>query len=383
MTTDLALSWGDTRRLRLHAQGLSADRSADLSADVPATVRATGAVQAQDRLGELLGVATRSTGLTAGDLHRARTVDRSVVRTWLHRGTLHLVPAEDLRWLLELLGEEMDRKALKRRADLGISPEDHGRVLEFLRPELARRGPMTRAEIGDALRVAGLPCEGQATPHLLRSASMHGLICFGPDRDGDATHVLIDDWLPAVGRQPPDPGAELARRYFAAYGPAAPADFRWWSGLPAADARRAVQSVAGELVEVAVEGKRMWMTADASERIDERLARTPNRVRVLGPFDPYLLGYAKRELGVAAPLLKRINAGGGMIRSCVLIDGRLVGTWDRKRRKRGLTATVAAFELLSDDAVSQLDFEFTEISRFLDTDINWSLNPDPEAARSG
>ena len=378
MPADVTFSRQDAHRLRLHAQRLGIPRG-DSVLDA---VRAAAAIQAQDRLGELLGVGIRSNNLTAEDVDEARLSDRTVVRNWLMRGTLHLVPSEDLRWMLDLLGEAMDAKALKRRADLGISDDDHANVLDFLRKELAVNGPMTRAEIGEAFRSAGLPSDGQATPHLLRTASLLGVICFGPDRDGEATHILIDDWLPE--RAPPsDSGAELARRYFAAYGPATAADFRWWTGLPAADARRAMQSIAAELAEVDVEGESMWMSPEAAVRLDEVLGDRRDVLRVLGPFDPYVLGYAKRDLDVPDHLLKRINAGGGMIRSCVLIDGRLVGTWDRKRRARGLSVTVTAFEPLSEDAQSQLGTEFAEIARFLGSEINWSLNPDPDAARSG
>lgn len=375
----LNLSWSEARRLRVHAQGLGADRATD----VESAVRAAGAIQAQDRLGMLLGVGTRSVGLTAADVDHARNEERSVVRSWFMRGTLHLVPASDFRWMLGLLGEKMDAKALKRRADLGISPEDHARVLAFFRTHLTGGRSILRSEITGALESAGMPAAGQAPRHLLRTASMLGVICFGADIDGEETHVLIDEWLTDPGLEPENPAAELARRYFAAYGPATAADFRWWTGLPAADTRRGFESVAGELAEVSVEGATMWMTPGAAERSEQVLAAPGHRARVVGPFDPYLLGYAKRELGVAGSLLKRINAGGGMIRSCVLIDGRLVGTWDRKRRARGLAATVTAFETLSDDDQTQLDAEFAEIGRFLDTEINWSLVPHPAAARSG
>lgn len=373
------LSWSEARRLRVHAQGLG-DRRAT---DVASAVRAAGAIQAQDRLGMLLGVGARSAGLTAADVDRARNVERSVVRSWFMRGTLHLVLAPDFRWMIGLLGEKMDAKALKRRADLGISPDDHARVLEFFRSHLAGGRSIMRSEITGALESACMPAAGQAPRHLLRTASMLGVICFGADIDGDETHVLIDDWLPDAGLEPADPAAELARRYFAAYGPATAADFRWWTGLPAADTRRGFDAVADELAEVSVDGTSMWMTPEAASEIDQVLAAPDHRARVVGPFDPYLLGYAKRELGVPVSLLKRINAGGGMIRSCVLIDGRLVGTWDRKRRARGLAATVTAFEELSADAQSQLDAEFAEFGRFLDTVINWSLTLDPAAARSG
>ena len=378
MASDISLTRRQVHRLRLQAQLLGTRRGTG----VADTVRASGAIQAQDRLGEQLGVGVRSTSLTVADVNHARLGDRSIVRNWLMRGTLHLVPSEDLRWMLDLLGAAMDAKALKRRADLGISEDDHGRVLTFLRKELAVKGPMTRAEIGDAFRTAGLPSDGQATPHLLRTASLLGLICFGPERDGETTHILIDDWLPQTD-PPSDPGAELARRYFAAYGPATPSDFRWWSGLPAAEARRCMQAASEDLIDVDVDGQTMWMRRDGADRLHDLLDGPRDMLRVLGPFDPYIVGYAKRDLDVPDHLLKRVNAGGGMLRPCVLIDGRLVATWDRKRRARGLTVNVTGFEELSDGAVNQIEAEFSEIGRFLETEINWSLTLDRAAAKSG
>ena len=374
MPAELTLTRRDAHRLRLHAQQLGARRGDS----VAGTVRAAAAIQAQDRLGEQLGVGVRAAGLTAAQVDHARQVERSVVRNWLMRGTLHLVPSEDLRWMLGLLGEAMDAKALKRRADLGISEDDHGKALRFLREELALKGPMTRAEIGDAFRSAGLPSDGQATPHLLRSTSLLGVSCFGPERNGDTTHVLIEDWLPQAD-PPPDPAAELARRYFSAYGPATQSDFRWWSGLPAADARRFLQAALDDLTEVDVDGQPMWMSQDGADRIGEVLDGRQDVLRTLGPFDPYIVGYARRDLEVPDHLLKRVNAGGGMLRPCVLIDGRLVATWDRRRRARGLTVRVTCFEELTDDAQAQLEAEFSELGRFLETEINWSLELETSA----
>ena len=378
MTAEVTLTRRDAHRLRLHAQQLGVQRGDS----VTGTVRSAAAIQAQDRLGEHLGVGVRSTGLTAAQIDHARLVERSVVRNWLMRGTLHLVPSDDLRWMHDLLGEAMDAKALKRRADLGISDDDHANVLDCLRRELSAKGPMTRSEIGEAFRSAGLPAEGQATPHLLRTASLLGLICFGPERGGETTHILIDDWLPESD-QPPDPGAELARRYFDAYGPASQSDFRWWTGLPAADVRRCLQAASQNLTEVNVDGQSMWMSREGVERTGEALGGPQHVLRALGPFDPYIVGYAKRDLDVPDHILKRVNAGGGMLRPCVLIDGRLVATWDRRRRARRLTVQVMCFEELSDDAHAQLEAEFLEIGRFLETEINWSVTLDPAAARSG
>ena len=205
--------------------------------------RSIGAVQAQDAMGEVLAVRARSDHLTAADVHRERVESRSVVRTWLMRGTLHLVPSADIRWMLDLLGTQMDRKALKRRANLGVTPDIYADAMTLIGRELAGEA-LTRAQIIERFREAGLPWEGQVVPHLLRSASLTGLICFGPLADGDDTHVLLDEWLPERTADPPNPAAELARRFFGAYGPATPSDFRTWTGLAAADARAGIDAIA-------------------------------------------------------------------------------------------------------------------------------------------
>ena len=243
--------------------------------------RSIGAVQAQDGMGEVLAVRVRSDHLTAADVHRERVESRSVVRTWLMRGTLHLVPSADIRWLLDLLGMQMDRKALKRRANLGVTPGIHADAMTLISSELAGEA-LTRAQIIERFREAGLPWEGQVVPHLLRSASLTGLICFGPLADGDDTHVLLDEWLPERTADPPNPAAELARRFFGAYGPATPSDFRTWAGLAAPDARAGCDAIADELVELTWTAARC--DAGGSGRSDRRgPGRTDARRADAGP----------------------------------------------------------------------------------------------------
>ena len=339
---------------------------------VPELARSIGAVQAQDAMGEVLAVRARSDHLTAADVHRERVESRSVVRTWLMRGTLHLVPAADIRWMLDLLGAQMDRRALKRRANLGVTPDIYSDAMTLIGRELAGE-PLTRAQIVERFRDAGQPWEGQVVPHLLRSASLTGLICFGPIADGDDTHVLLDDWLPERPADPPNPAAELARRFFGAYGPATPSDFRTWTGLAAAEARAGFDAIGDELLEVEVDGRAMRMMAETAERIDEVLAGPTPVVRMLGPFDPYLLGYAKRELGVSADLVRRVHPGGGMILPTILSDGVMIGTCNRRRTSRGVKLSVTAIEDLSVDERAGIEAEVAAIGRFLGVDASWQL----------
>ena len=368
----MELTLEQARRVRLRSQGLGAQRADG----VLEAVRNCGAVQAQDRMGEALAVRARSNALVLADLEQARSEARSVARTWLMRGTLHLTAADDLRWMLAVLGEAMDRKALRRRADLGITPDAYRAAMTLLRRELAGGKALSRAEITEHMRAAGLPWEGQTVPHLLRAASLNGLICFGPAAGSVTTHVLLDDWLSDPGADAAaleNPAAELARRYLRAYGPAAPADFRWWSGLPAADARAGFSALSAELTEVSVEGRAMWILSERADAVKAALAAAAPLVRVLGAFDPYLLGYAKRELGVPDALLRRVHPGGGMILPTVLVDGVLAATWRRRRGAGGILLLVSAFQELPDEVRAGIDAEVSEIGRFLGAKTDWEL----------
>src|SRR5207302_9737427 len=156
---------------------------------------------------------------------------------------------------------------------------------------------------------------GQARPHLLSRAALEGVICFGPDQDGEPTYVLLSDWVEQENskRSLSDAAhAELTRRYLNAYGPATPQDQAAWSGMPLSKTRAAWQSIAEQLIEGEVVGAPAWMLKTRAAWLDELPASTPI-VRLLPRFDTYLLGYQNRDLSVPTQYAKRINAGGGIL----------------------------------------------------------------------
>ena len=335
-------------------------------------MRGIAAVQAQDTFAEALAVRVRAEGVTEDDVEHARVEDRSVVRTWAMRGTLHLLPAEDVRWILRLVGPTMVRKFRRRHQELGLTPQVYARAVEVMKQALSEHGALTRRQIAERWAEHGLPGEGQGVPHLLCRASLEGVICFGPTVGGRATHVLPDSWL-GDDSDVADPGAELARRYVSAYAPTTPEDYGAWSGLPAKEVRRAFESIRGELLKVEVDGVLMWMPQTHSRLLDEAPANENPVIRMLGAFDPYLLGYRTRDLGVGAELLKRVHPGGGIIRPTVLVDGRAVATWTRKRAGRKLSITVSPFESLSDEERVGIDREVGDIGRFLGVETVWGV----------
>ncbi len=366
---DVSLTKGQARFLRLRSQHLDAQAPVG----VAEVVKDVAAIQAQDSVAEILALRVRTKGITKGDIETARVKDRSVVRTWAMRGTLHLLPSEDARWMLRRVGPAMVRKFRRRREELGLTPDVYNQAVEVLSDALGERGALSRKEIVQRWARHGLPAEGQAVPYLLNRASLEGVICFGPTLRGVATHVLLDSWLDGDFSEVADPEAELARRYVSAYGPTTPEDYVAWSGLPAPEARRAFESIADELQAVEVEGVSMWMPESRARPIDAGMGADRPVIKVLGGFDPYLLGYRTRDLDVGSDLLKRVHPGGGIIRPIILVDGRAIATWARKRSGRKLSITVSPFESLSDDVRAGIDGEVREIGRFLGLEAVWDL----------
>ena len=355
-------------RVRMRSQRLSGPRPGS----VPDVVRVVGALQAQNTRAARLAVRPRGTDLDGAAVDRACNVDRSVVRTWVMRGTLHMVPAADVGWMLALYKPPADALSARER-ELGLDVALLARARSAI-PEILSAGQaLSRAELILALDGHGVRVgpDGQAPAHLVAHAAIQGLICRGPDRsDDEPTYVLLSEWVGACA--PPARGeamAELARRYLTGHGPAGPEDFAYWSGLPVRAARRAFELIADELTEIDVAGRPAWLHLAPGE--DARLAEFLETgggpaVRLLGQFDAYLLGYRDRSVALRSEFARRIQAGGGMLNPAVMVDGRIVGTWRQRRRARGITVLVELFEDVGGAVLAGLESEVADLGRFLD-----------------
>jgi Winged helix DNA-binding domain len=316
-------------------------------------------------------VRARTAMLAAGDVDEAAAGKR-VVRSWALRGTLHMVATADLRWMVGLLGPVFIKAGKRRRDQLGLDDRTCERALAAISKVLEGSPPLTRAELIERIAGEGVRIDPrtQAPPHLLLYAANQGLICRGPDAEGDEpTYVLLDEWVPAAPpRDRDDALAELARRYLAGYGPAAVQDFVAWTGLPAGDGKAAWRLLDGELQPVTVDGAELWPLSDAD--LDPPRECPP---RLLGQFDTLLLGYRGRDLILDAAHSRRVQAGGGMIQPTVLAGGRIVGTWRLDRRAGSARVTVEPFGSLPQDSRDGLRAEADDIGRFLGTEVTFQV----------
>ena len=349
------------RRLRGRAQCLDPRDAAASVVDV--AVRTAG-LQDQDRRAAALEVRARSVGLLAEDVRAAREVDRTIVRTWLQRGTLHVVATDDLAWLQSLVVPVTLAAARTRGSHLGIDDGTAERAFDLIESALQPGEPRTRGELVALLRSElRADLSDQAYQHLVRRAGAAGVVCFGPDRGKEPTHVLQGTW---VRVSPPPPRDEalvlLVRRHLAAYAPARPEDVATWSGVRITDVRRGWAEVAAELVEVETSLGPMWIgERDLDERGDRR---RPTWLRLLPDFDTALLGYRGRELLVDPEHARELFPGGGMILATVVVDGRAVGRWRLARRGRRANIEVAIWERLDRRTSALLEKEVADIGRY-------------------
>jgi hypothetical protein len=352
----------------LRAARMRAQRLDGRASDAAQLVRDVGGVQAQEPNAAALSIRARSEGLTAADVERAIDEDRSIVRTWAMRGTIHFVASEDAGWLHDLLAP-LAMPGEQRALDvLEVPPAHRPKAVETIVAALGAHGPLTRAELNEHLERAGIDTSGQRAAHLPRLAALETHICFGPRRGRKDTYALRDDWL---GPQPTLPReralAGLARRYLGAYGPAEPRDFAAWSGLPLRDARAAWEEVRPQAV-----GDGLWALARDAEPPPD-----PPLVRMLPAFDTYLLGYRDRSLAVPAEHASEVWPGGGIIRPAVVANGRAVARWRLKRSGKRVGIDIEPFGEAPD-----VTAEIADVRRFLATRATGTPAPPSPRSRS-
>ncbi len=337
--------------------------------DPIAVTRRLLAVQAQDPRGARLAIRARSSGLTAGDVDRALTEERSLLITWLNRGTLHLVHREDYQWLQVLTTPPLFTANARRLRQEGVTAAAADRGVRAIERALEDEGPLTRAQLRERVAAIGVPVAGQALVHLLLLASLRGLVVRGPMVGSEQAFVLVRNWLEVSGGAGKGGGigrgtrkgraidreqalAELARRYLEGHGPADERDLAKWAGLSLRDARAGLAAIASEL-------------DDRTDGLVDLLARAhpPDLQlpppRLLGAFDPLLLGWRSRAAILGAHTgVVTVN---GIFRPIALVAGRAVATW----RMPAAEVVLEPFAQLSRQHAEALERDAQDVARYL------------------
>lgn len=331
----------DVALLRLAAQRLAGPGSATATD----TVRWMTAIQAQDYRGALTSVGLRTANGSRRIVEAALDAGE-IVRSWPMRGTLHLVVAEDLLWMLQLTSARTIAGAAARRAQLQLDPSTLARAEELAVHALSGGRRLRRTDLLAVWEQGGVATEGQRGYHLLGHLAQTGTLCFGPVHDGQQVIILVHEWVTQPRRLEREEAlGELAVRYFRSHGPATVKDFSRWTGLLAADVRTGLALARPTLASLDVGGIEHLMDPQTPELLDSWRAGVSG-VHLLPGFDEFMLGYGDRSAALHADFAERIVPGrNGVFRPTVISGGQVVGTW--KHSGPVAAQTVAATPFLA------------------------------------
>lgn len=301
-----------------------------------------GAMQAQDYPGVLWSVGLRLMDATEAMVEQA-IADRKIVRTWPMRGTLQLVSAADVHWMLDLLAPRTIARAALRERQLELDGAVFAQCEKLFVHELKGNRHCTREALMDLLERNGISTANQRGYHILWRLAQEKVICFGPRAGKQHTFVLLDEWIPAVRKLERERAlAEIAWRYFASHGPATAQDFAAWTGLSAVDVRSAIESAAQRLSEEKVDGAVYWGVGN-----QRKLPMENSNGFLLPGFDEYLLGYKDRSAVLDPEHARKVApTSNGRFQATMVFNGRVAGIWQRDVEKGRLTAMVSPFKRL-------------------------------------
>lgn len=311
----------DIAARRLAAQGIEGCR---LSAPEEAVAR-MGAIQAQDYEMAKWAIGLRTSRATRGAVQAA--IDRGrLLRAHLLRPTWHFVTAADYGWIHALTAPRIRAALRSRHLRLELTDALISKSEILLENKLGGGKSATREALVAALEEAGIPTRENRGWHVLVRAELDGVLCSGPDLSGRPTYALRADRVSAARVLPRDEAlAALAGRYFAGHGPATLADFVWWSGLPAADAKRALEAARRGLESIRIDSAVYWFAGG----LPSARRRSPGAY-LLPAYDEYILGYRDRGVVLSPRAAKGVISTNGVFWPVVLAGGQAAGLWRRR-----------------------------------------------------
>jgi hypothetical protein len=335
--------------------------------DLAKVVGEIGGAQAQVMSAAELQIAVR-VDCSVEDVRKALWKEKSLVKTWLMRGTLHLIPGKDLPLYTAAMGKRWVRLNKAWLTFMQVSEPEVWEFVDLIGDSLSGT-PMTREEL-IAVAAKGRPerireALKSGWGGMLKPASRNGMLCFGPSRGQNVTFVRPDAWLGSWRDVDPEYAlVETARRYLRTYGPATKDDFaRWWGNWPGVGVA-AWKGLQAELTTISVEGFKSQMLSADLKRLPSPSADLS--VQLLPNFDPYLMGHNNRDHLFDPTHRGKVSRAAGWISPVVLADGRVLGTWSHVVAGKTLRIEVEPFKSLPARVKSEVRARAESIAKALD-----------------
>jgi len=363
-----ALSWPAVLAWRVRRQSLAERAPRGRALEVTSRIAGLHA--------QLIGSAeltlwARVEGLERDAVQAALWEDRSLVKTWAQRGTLHLLPADELPlWVAA-------QSALKPRHHVpawlrhhGLTREQADAMLAAIPVALDGR-QLTREQLAaEVARVAGIEDLGAKLRggfgDLLKPAAFRGDLCFAPSAGRNVRFARPDQWLGPWEPAEAEEGVRaITRRYLAAYGPASRGTLARWFGIPSpAVAGRWLKGLGDEVAVVDVEGEELTALAADVEAI--AAAEPAGEVRLLPAFDQYTVAAPRdREAVLPGVHRARVYRPQGWLSPVLLVAGRMAGVWSHEAKGDRLVVEIEPFAELGRRERAAAEAEAASLAGFL------------------
>ena len=373
------LTWPAVTARRLRRQGLAEPFDDASPADV---VAAMCGAHAQVLSAAELSICVRLAGATRADVRAALWSERSLVKTFGPRGTVHLLPTSDLAmWTGALSAVPAPTNGMP--PEIRLSPEQTDEVVAAIENVLADAeltvDELTEGIVATTGAWAGelvMPAFQVMWPRwrqVMATAAHRGALVFGANRGRKVTYTNPHRWSP--GLVPAEGGAasdDLLRRYLRAYGPATPAHYAKWLAAPLGWASERFDAIRHDIQEIDLDGTRAWVNvADV-----EAGHGAPSGVRLLPYFDAYSVAAQPREWVFPGRASERALAGGQAGNFPVLlVDGVVAGVWHQRRSGRRIDVTVEPLEQLTAEHRDQLADQVDRVADILEGRPTLTIGP--------
>ncbi len=314
-------------------------------------------------------------------LDKALFQDRSLVKTWVMRGTLHIIPSAEM----PVYNRSLRRMWFEHHGRYMKAPEwpsieqRRNQIYPKILQALAQK-PLKRQDLGDKVRFL-LKDDSQPYERLfsgwggiLKETAYEGLTVHAEPCERESCFARLSQWLPKIqlsNISEEEAQRKLAVKYLGGYGPATQQDFSSWSGLMAGDAKRAIENASSMIEEIEVEDVkgRFWILKEDIKALDSVDSAEAAPVRLLPKFDSILLGHKDRSR-IIKDQYKRLvfKPKVGDIAATVLVNGQIVGTWRHTRRRRKLAVSIKPFGKISQKDMAQVKQQASELSRYMGTE---------------
>jgi hypothetical protein len=364
----IPVSWASVSSFRLERHHLANRASVN---SIEKVVGDTGGIQAQLMSTAQMALWARINDLKRDDVVKALWQDRSLIKIWAMRSTVHLVPSKDLPMYIAALKRSGKRIAMKWYKRHSFTDEEIQHMVHKINDGLAD-GPLTRRElagkIGANFGAKGIEWITHGWGGAIKQACIEGMVCFGPNRKQETTFVNCSQWLPKQSSLSQDKAElMLLKRYLHSYGPANPHDYATWSGLLVKEIMPIWEKLENHLSKVSINRQTAWILSEDIKPLTSGTKQN-NFVNLIPSFDTYMLGHKDKSHLITQSHYKAVYRKAGWLSPVILVNGRVTGVWRHKRKGKRLNIEVQPFKKLPKFVREGISREAHDLGQFLDAE---------------